>query len=164
MARFRAAGEASGASGTRNARFSGMGWPILAVISAIAAGATAVFAKAGLQEVPPHLGNAIRTALVLGLTLAVLWWSGEQRQAGTLTARAWGFLALSALATAVSWVAFFKALSLGPGTPVTAIDKASLVVTALLGVWMLGEPLHWKAGVGIALVIAGSILVSSPAN
>ena len=87
-----------------------MGWQLLAVVSAVAAGVTSVFAKAGLQEVPSHLGNAVRTAIVLALSLTVLWWSGEHQKTGTLNGRAWLFLALSGLATAVSWVAYFKAL------------------------------------------------------
>lgn len=110
-----------------------MAWQALAVISAFAAGVTSVFAKAGLEDVPSHLGNAIRTAIVLALSIGVLLWSGEHRKTEALTSRAWLFLALSGLATAVSWVAYFKALSLGSATPVTAIDTGSLVVVASLG-------------------------------
>ena len=138
-----------------------MGWQLLAVVSAVAAGVTSVFAKAGLQEVPSHLGNAVRTAIVLALSLTVLWWSGEHQKTGTLNGRAWLFLALSGLATAVSWVAYFKALSIGSATPVTAIDKASLVVTMILAILFLGERLSWRGGIGVMLIVAGSILASS---
>ena len=138
-----------------------MGWQLLAVVSAVAAGVTSVFAKAGLQEVPSHLGNAVRTAIVLALSLTVLWWSGEHQKTGTLNGRAWLFLALSGLATAVSWVAYFKALSIGSATPVTAIDKASLVVTMILAILFLGERLSWRGGIGVILIVAGSILASS---
>jgi transporter family protein len=138
-----------------------MGWLLLAVISAIAAGITSVFAKAGLEDVPSHLGNAIRTGIVLALSIGVLVWSGEHQKTGTLTGRAWLFLALSGLATAVSWVAYFKALSIGTATRVTAIDKASLVVTMVLGITFLGERFSWKAGMGVALIVAGSLLASA---
>ena len=138
-----------------------MRWQLLAVVSAVAAGVTSVFAKAGLAEVPSHLGNAIRTAVVLALALAVLWWSGEHQQAGTVNARAWLFLAFSGLATAVSWIAYFKALSIGSATPVTAIDKASLVVTMILAILFLDERLSWRGAVGVILIVAGSILASS---
>ena len=77
-----------------------MGWLLLAVISAIAAGVTSVFAKAGLEEVPSHLGNAVRTGIVLALSIGVLLWSGEHQKSGTLTGRAWLFLGLSGVATA----------------------------------------------------------------
>jgi bacterial/archaeal transporter family protein len=131
------------------------------MISAVAAGATSVFAKAGLSEVPAQVGNAIRTAMVLGLTLAVVWWTGEHREVRTLGARTWMFLGLSGVATAVSWAAFFQALARGPATPVTAIDKASLVVTMLLGAWFFGEHLTWRGGAGIALVVIGAWLAAS---
>ena len=138
-----------------------MGWLLLSLVSAIAAGITSVFAKAGLEEVPSHLGNAVRTGIVLALSVGVLLWSGEHQKTGTLNGRAWLFLALSGLATAVSWVAYFKALSLGEATRVTAIDKASLVVTMALAILFLGERVDWKAGLGVALIVAGSILASA---
>jgi transporter family protein len=137
-----------------------MGWQLLAVVSALAAGVTSVFAKAGLEEVPSHLGNAVRTAIVLLLSLAILFWSGEHQKTQTLNGRAWLFLALSGVATAVSWIAYFKALSIGSATPVTAIDKSSLVVTMLLALLFLGERFTWTNGLGVALIVAGSIIAS----
>jgi transporter family protein len=137
-----------------------MSWVLLAVISAVAAGITSVFAKAGLEEVPSNLANAARTGVVLVLSLAVLWWSGEHQKSGQLTPKAWLFLGLSGLATAVSWIAYFKALSMGGATPVTAIDKASLVVTMVLAMAFLGERPTWTGGLGVALIVAGSILAS----
>jgi transporter family protein len=138
-----------------------MSWQLLAVISALAAGVTAVFAKVGLQNVPSHLGNAVRTAIVLGLSVVIAWWSGEHQKVETLTPRAWLFLGLSGVATAVSWIAYFKALSIGSATPVTAIDKTSVVVTMAFAILFLGERLSWRLGVGIMLIVAGSILVST---
>jgi transporter family protein len=79
----------------------------------------------------------------------------------TLTTRAWVFLALSGVATAVSWVAYFKALSIGSATPVTAIDKASLVVTMVLSFLILGEQFNWRTALGAALIVAGALLASS---
>jgi transporter family protein len=137
-----------------------MSWQLLAVISALAAGVTAVFAKVGLQDVPSHLGNAVRTAIVLGLSVVIAWWSGEHLKVGTLTRRGWLFLGLSGVATAVSWIAYFKALSIGSATPVTAIDKTSLVVTMAFAILFLGERLSWRLSVGIMLIVAGSILAS----
>jgi transporter family protein len=138
-----------------------MRWQLFAVVSAVAAGVTSVFAKAGLEEVPSHLANAIRTAIVLGFSVAVLCWSGEHQKTATLNGRAWLFLGLSGLATAVSWVAYFKALSLGSATPVTAIDKASLVVTMILSIVFLSERLSWRAVLGATLIVGGSLLASS---
>ena len=141
---------------------SALGWPMLALISAVAAGATSVFAKAGLADVPSNLGNAIRTAIVLLLSIGVLMFSGEHRRSTELGTRAWVFLGLSGLATAISWLAYFKALSLGSATPVTAIDKASLVVTMLLAWLIVGERITLRMGAGAALIVAGALLASQP--
>ena len=139
-----------------------MSWQIYAVVSAIAAGATAVLAKAGLAGVPSNLATAVRTAMVLALAVAIVFATGEHRNAvEKLTGRAWLFLGLSAVATAISWLAYFKALAIGPATPVTAIDKASLVVTWLLAVAFLGEAMGWRSGIGVALVVAGAFLMST---
>ena len=86
--------------------------------------------------------------------------SGEHQKTNTLNGRAWFFLALSGLATAISWVAYFKALSLGAATPVTAIGTSSLAVTMVLAVMFLGERASWRAGVGIILIVAGSLVAS----
>ena len=138
-----------------------MSWQVFAIISAIAAGVTAVLAKAGLEGVPSHLGNAVRTAIVLLLSLGILIATGEHQKMSTLTTRAWVFLALSGVATAISWVAFFKALSIGSATPVTAIDKASLLVTMVLSILFFGEQFNWKTALGAALIVAGALLAST---
>jgi transporter family protein len=137
-----------------------MSWQIYAVISALAAGATSALAKAGLEDVPTNLANAVRTAIVLALSIGVVLFSGEHKQTEKLTGQAWLFLSLSGLATAVSWIAYFKALSIGQATPVTAIDKASLVVTWLLSVAFLGEAMGWRAGLGVGLVCVGAFLMA----
>jgi transporter family protein len=97
---------------------------------------------------------------VLVLSIGLLFFTGEHKDTTKLSGHAWLFLALSGVATAVSWVAYFKALELGSATPVTAIDKASLVVTWLLSVAFLGEALGWRAGVGVGFVCIGAFLMS----
>ena len=103
----------------------------------------------------------MRTAIVLVLSIGVVLFTGEHKAIATkLDGRTWLFLALSGLATSVSWIASFKALQLGSATPVTAIDKASLAVTWLLSVAFLGETLGWRAGVGVTMVCVGAFLMS----
>jgi bacterial/archaeal transporter family protein len=138
-----------------------MSWQWWAVISAIAAGATSVFAKAGLDDVPSHLGNAVRTAIVLVLSVGILVASGEHASLSKVSSKAWLMLALSAIATAVSWVAYFKALSLGSATPVTAIDKVSLAVTMVLAVMFFGEAISLKTSLGVVLIVGGALLASA---
>ena len=137
-----------------------MSWQIYAAISALAAGATAILAKLGLEGVPSNLANAVRTAIVLVLSIGIAVATGDHRKAGTLTGRTWLFLALSGTATAVSWLAYFKALSMGPATPVSALDKSSLVVTWILSIAFLGEALGWRTGIGVVLVASGAFLMA----
>jgi transporter family protein len=137
-----------------------MNWQLWAVVSAVAAGITAIFAKMGLEHVPSNLANAIRTAIVLVLSLVILVASGEHHRASGLTSRAWLFLALSGTATAVSWIAYFKALSMGSATAVTAIDKTSLAVTMVLSALLLHERITWRSLLGVTLVVAGAMLAS----
>ena len=140
---------------------SDMSWQILAVISALAAGATSVLAKVGLEDVPSNLANAVRTAIVLVLSIGVVLFTGEHKAAASkLDGHAWLYLTLSGVATSVSWIAYFKALELGSATPVTAIDKASLVVTWLLSVAFLGEAIGWRAGLGVGMVCVGAFLMA----
>ena len=138
-----------------------MTWQMYAVVSALAAGATSVLAKVGLEDVPSNLANAVRTAIVLALSVGVVLFTGEHRDASSkLDGHAWLYLTLSGVATSVSWIAYFKALEMGSATPVTAIDKASLVVTWLLSMAFLGEALGWRTGVGVGLICVGAFLMS----
>jgi bacterial/archaeal transporter family protein len=137
-----------------------MSWQILAVISALAAGATSVLAKVGLEDVPSNLANAVRTAIVLVLSVGVVFATGDHKQLVKLDGHAWLYLTASGVATSVSWIAYFKALELGSATPVTAIDKASLVVTWLLSVAFLGEAFGWRAGLGVGMVCVGAFLMA----
>ena len=138
-----------------------MTWQLYAVVSALAAGATSVLAKAGLEGVPSNLANTVRTAIVLVLSIGMVYATGQQKDVSKLDGRAWLFLALSGVATTVTWVAYFKALQLGSATPVAAIDKASLVVTWLLSIAFLGEAVGWRAGLGVGLVMVGAFLMST---
>jgi bacterial/archaeal transporter family protein len=135
-----------------------MNWLSYALLGAFAAGATAVLAKLGLDGVPSNLAMAIRTAIVLLLAWSLVFARHEQASLPLLSARTWMFLALSGIATGLSWIAYFKALSLAPAVRVAPIDKLSLVFTLALAALFLGESLSWKAAVGAGLMIAGAIL------
>jgi bacterial/archaeal transporter family protein len=138
-----------------------MNWTGYALIGAFAAGATAVLAKLGLAGVPSNLAMAIRTTVVLGLAWCLVISRHEQAAIPVLTARTWVFLALSGIATGVSWIAYFKALSLAPAVRVAPIDKLSLVFTVILAALVLGESLSWQTLLGVGLMIAGAGLTLS---
>lgn len=135
-----------------------MSWQVYALLSAVAAGATAVLAKLGVQDIPSNLATGIRTIVILALSWAIVLARGEQQALGTVSRRSLVFLVLSGLATGVSWLAYYRALQLGPASRVAPIDKLSLAFTVLLAVPVLGEPLTLRVALGVGLMIAGALL------
>jgi len=135
-----------------------MTWLFFAGVSAVAAAGTAILAKLGVEQVPSSLATAIRTVVVIVLAWAIVLALGEHRQLTVLSRRSLIFLALSGVGTAVSWLAYFRALQLGPASHVAPIDKLSLPITIVLAWLVLGEPLTWRLAVGVALMTAGALL------
>jgi bacterial/archaeal transporter family protein len=135
-------------------------WLFYALLSAIAAGATAVLAKLGMQDVSSNLATAIRTAVVLVFAWGMVTVRGELAGLQSVKARTVCFLVLSGAATGLSWLAYFKALQLAPASRVAPIDKLSLPVTVLLAWLALGEPLTPRLGLGVALMVVGAVLAA----
>ncbi|MEP6915337.1 MAG: EamA family transporter [Acidobacteriota bacterium] len=135
-----------------------MTWLVYATISALAAAATAVLAKLGVENVPSTLATAVRTVVVLIFAWLMVFQSGEFRGITSISKRSLMFLTLSGIATGVSWLAYFRALQLGPASRVAPIDKLSLPLTVLLAVFLLGESVTWQVGVGVALMTAGALI------
>jgi transporter family protein len=133
-------------------------WWVYALVSAGAASATAILAKLGVKDVPSNLATAVRTAVVLGFAWALVFAQGEQRGLGQIRGRSLLFLTLSAVATGVSWLAYFRALSLAPASRVAPIDKMSLGLTIVFAALFLHEPLTWRLALGAALIVAGALL------
>jgi transporter family protein len=129
-----------------------------ALISALAASATAILAKLGVKDVPSHLATAIRTLVVLPCVWGLVFATREHQALHDVKARSLVFLALSGLATAVSWIAYFKALQLAPAARVAPIDKLSLAFTIALAALVLGEAVSWKVASGAALMVLGALL------
>ncbi len=135
-----------------------MSWLAYALLAAVAAAATAILAKVAVGGVPSNLATALRTSFILPLVWALVVARGETHALRTASAQTYVFLALSALATGVSWLAYFKALQLAPASHVAPIDKLSLPLTIALAALVLGEPLSWKLGCGVGLMVAGALL------
>ncbi len=135
-----------------------MSWLIYALISAVSAAATAILAKRGVEGVPSTLATALRTVVVLIFAWVMVFQAGEGRVLSSLSKRSLTYLALSGLATGVSWLAYFRALQLGPASRVAPIDKLSLPLTLLLAALLLGETVSWKVWVGVLLMTAGALL------
>ena len=135
-----------------------MTWIGYAAVSAIAAALTAIFAKIGVEGVPSNLATAVRTVVVLIFAWTVTVGLGEHRGLGMLSRRSVMFLVLSALATGVSWLAYYRALQMGPASRVAPIDKMSLPLTLIFAAAFLGETMTWRLALGVALMTAGALL------
>lgn len=134
-------------------------WILFAVGSAFFAGATSVLAKAGIKSVSSDFATAFRTGVVLIFSWLMVFVVGCQNAVPTITPRALVFLALSGAATGLSWLCYFKALSIGNLSKVVAVDKSSTFLTILLALIFFREPFHWLTGLGIAVMIAGTALM-----
>ena len=135
-----------------------MSWWVYALISAAAASATAILAKVGVQGVPSNLATAIRTVVILLFAWGIAAAGGDLRELGSVSRRSLLFLFLSGIATGVSWLAYFRALQLGPASRVAPIDKLSLALTIVLAGVFLKEPISWRLGLGVAMIVGGTIL------
>ena len=137
-----------------------MTWALWAALAAIAAAATTILAKIGIAGVPSTTATAIRTVVVLVAAWALVFGLGEHRTVSQITRRSLIYLVLSGFATGVSWLAYFRALQLGPASWVAPIDKLSLPLTILFASTLLRESVTPYQLAGLALMVAGALLVA----
>jgi bacterial/archaeal transporter family protein len=134
-------------------------WLPWAVLSAVFAALTAIFAKIGVEDINSDLATLIRTVIVLISLALILFATGKLGRTGPISTKTWIFLVLSGLGTGASWLCYFRALKLGPATLVAPIDKLSVVLVALFGVVFLGERPSLTGWLGIALIAAGAVII-----
>ena len=134
-------------------------WQAWALLSAVFAALTAIFAKVGVENINPDLATFIRTIVVLVSFALLLFATGQFVTPNAVSAKTWTFLVLSGLATGASWLCYFRALKLGPATLVAPIDKLSVVLVALFAFVFLGERPSAMGWLGIALISAGAVLL-----
>ena len=135
-------------------------WQLWAVLSAIFAALTAIFAKVGVANINSDLATFIRTCVIL-LTLAlIVYATGQFQNPTSISPRTYLFLVLSGLATGASWLCYFRALKLGNASQVAPVDKLSVVLVAIFGALLLGEKLTMLNWLGVALITLGAVLVA----
>ncbi|UGX86833.1 EamA family transporter [Phyllobacterium meliloti] len=135
-------------------------WQFWALLSAMFAALTAIFAKVGIENINSDFATLIRTFVIIGALCLFLTVSGQWQTPSTISAKTWTFLILSGLATGASWLAYFRALKIGDAARVAPIDKLSVVMVAIFGVAFLGEKLSGLNWFGVLLIAAGVILLS----
>ena len=135
-------------------------WLLWAGASAVFAAATAILAKLGVEGVNSNLATAVRTGVVLIFAWTIVFATGSGGEVRLLGARSWLFLALSGMATGLSWLCYFRALQLGQASQVAPIDKLSVVFTLALAALLLGEKLTWHEWLGGGLIVAGAVVIA----
>ena len=134
-------------------------WWIYALLSALFAALTAIFAKIGIKGVDTDLATAVRTVVVLILAWAIAFFRGGTSSLMTLTSQNFIFLGLSGVATGLSWIFYFRALQLGKISQVAPIDKLSVALAIVFSIAFLGETLTLKTAIDAICIIAGTIII-----
>lgn len=135
-------------------------WFFWALLSALFAAGTAIFAKIGIRGVDSDLATLVRTFIIFFVLAAYVTAMGKWSNPLHLPGKTWVFLALSALATGASWVCYFRALQIGEASKVAPVDKLSLVLVALFAFVFLGERPNLREWSGIACVALGVVILS----
>ena len=136
------------------------GWFYWALLFAIFAALTAIFAKVGIQGVDSDLATLIRTAIIIVVLSAFVAYTGKWTNPLELSPKTWLFLGLSGLATGASWVCYFRALKIGDASKVAPVDKLSLVLVAVFAFAFLGERPSLREWSGISMVAGGVLLLA----
>ncbi|MFC6275984.1 EamA family transporter [Psittacicella hinzii] len=137
-----------------------MGWLIYALLAAIFAALTAIFAKIGLNGINSDFATFIRTVFIVAITAAWVSYLGKWQSFSSITAKQWLFLFLSAAATGFSWLFYFKALQMGSASHVAPVDKLSVVFVAVFAFIFLGEKLNLREMGGLALIVIGVLVLT----
>lgn len=135
-------------------------WMIMACLSALFAGLTAILAKCGIRKTDSDLATAIRTVVVLLFSWAMVFVVGSVDTISAIAPKSLLFLLLSGAATGASWICYFKALSVGDVNKVVPIDKSSTILTVLLAMILFGETEHLAGKlIGVAMLAAGIFMM-----
>ncbi|MDP5085498.1 MAG: EamA family transporter [Yoonia sp.] len=138
----------------------GTSWQFWAVMAAVFAALTAIFAKVGIENIPSDFATFLRTLVVIVVLGAILLATKQYQPLNTISPKSAIFLILSGLATGASWVCYFRALKLGNASQVAPVDKLSVVLVAVFGVLFLGEHLSTGGWIGVALVASGAVVMT----
>jgi transporter family protein len=134
-------------------------WEFFALASAFFAGLTALLGKMGVMNVNSNLATFIRTVVILVMTACIISWRQQWQWPIGSAMKAWMFLGFSGIATGLSWLCYYRALSLGPISKVAPIDKLSVAFAIILGILFLGEKLTWAVAVGAGLIVLGAVII-----
>lgn len=132
-------------------------WLFFAIVSAIFAALTSIFAKIGIEGINSNVATAIRTCIVVIMSWMIVFITHSQYSIAKISTKSWLFLILSGFATGISWLCYYKALQIGTVSKVVSIDKLSIVLTFMLSLILLHEHYTWKSVVGSIFITFGTV-------
>jgi len=135
-------------------------WQFWALLSALFAAMTAIFAKVGVTNINADFATLLRTIVILLALILIVWLTRQFQPLQDISGKSLLFLTLSGLATGASWLCYFRALKLGNASQVAPIDKLSVVLVAIFGVLFLSEHLTVGNWAGIILISVGALLLA----
>ena len=138
----------------------GRSWMIYAILAAVFAALTSILAKVGISGVESNLGTAIRTAVVLVLSWGIVFARKKHTGLRTIDKKELLFICLSGIATGASWLCYYYAIGHGDVSVVVPIDKLSILITVAFSYIVFKEKLSKKAFLGLALMVAGTLLMA----
>lgn len=132
-----------------------MSWILYAILGALFAALVAIFGKIGIKNVDSNLAVAIRTIIIVLFAWSIVFIQGNGGDIFKISKTSYIFIILSAIATGLSWLFYYKALQLGDASRVASIDKLSLAITIILAFIFLSEKPTTGNITGGILVTAG---------
>lgn len=132
-------------------------WIFFAFLSALFAALVAIFGKIGIKGIDSTLATTVRSVIMATFLVIVSLVLGKATLLSSINNKALLFIILAGVAGALSWLAYFYALKIGPASGVAVLDRFSVVLVVILAALFLGEALTWKTGAGIVLVSTGLI-------
>lgn len=137
----------------------GNSYLVYALLSAVFAALTAILAKIGIEQVDSNLATFIRTIVILLFAWGIVFYQGTHTQLKTISRKSYRYLILSGLATGLSWLCYFAAISLGKVSIVAPIDKFSVVIAVILSILILKEKPTRNTIVGCIIITIGMIVL-----
>lgn len=132
-------------------------WIVYATFSAIFASLTAILGKVGINGVESNLGTAIRTFIVLIMSIVIVFVTKKNHDIKKISKNELGFICLSGIATGASWLFYYRALKDGVTSIVVAVDKLSILITIFFSYIIFKEKLNLKSSIGLILITVGTL-------
>lgn len=135
-------------------------WVVFVLIGAVLAAVSTVLSKAGLKNVDPIVAFAVQAVLIIAIAWGVVAAQKNLPQVGQIDKKAWIFLTLAGVATALSSLFTFKALKLGEASMVSPLERISFVFAIVLAAIFLKEKITWQIVAGGVMIVAGAIIIA----